>query len=236
MKKLTPSKILSSMALATVLVAATGTPSAQANFQHNLPNNSQLGGSQSGLGGANPQDITGQIEINGTFNKTVSNIPTPTQDGKYLIVTMPLSMNYTYDADSDTLTGSTGQIENRSVKVDSQQPTYQPIIMRVVDLVKGAHTTNAEVKFISTPDTADAATIQVPLQLSLSGASVTNQVIHFANIKSNLIGNIDIAANTNVKMDIEEIPGQKVYNTHLIDQNTAVAKHDLKFEFEYNGQ
>ena len=236
MKKLTPSKMLSSMALATLLVAAAGTTSAQAaTFDYTAPNGGQLGGVDMTT---NPQNLLGDIEINGTFNKTVTNIPTPSNDGSYLIVTMPISMNYVYDADNDTLAGSQGVIENLSVKVENsgQTTTAQPIKMRLVGLDAKNSNPNLPVKFVTTHDVTDTTNIQVPLQLTLSGPSISTPIFYpFSTISANTTGEINIAAGTNVNMKIEQIQGEKVQNTHLITQGTTVAKHDLKFEFEYAG-
>ena len=240
MKKLTPSKMLSSMALATLLVAAAGTTSAQAaTFDYTAPNGNQAGATMDAVG-ANPANLEGEIEINGFFNKTVTNIPTPDRDGSFLIVTMPLSLSYTYDADSGVLTGSQGVIENHSVKVENSSSnltsTPQPIKMQVVDLKEGTYSTDAKVKFVDTHDASDLQHIQVPLQLSLKGPSMTTaDVYSFASISNKMANEITIAPNTNINVSIEEIPGQKVQNANLIQKDTAIAKHDLKFQFEYAG-
>lgn len=246
MKKLTPSKMLSSMALATLLVAAAGTQTAQAaGFDYTAPNGNQAAGVQdtSATGNGNKAQAEGDIVINGFFNKTVTNLPAPKQEGSFLIVTMPLNLSYTYDADTGYLTGSQGVIENQSVKVENKSGTLnytaQPVKMKVVSLTEGTYSTDAQVKFIETYDSSNTTDIQVPLQVSLKGSSMAKaDVYSFASIQKNqqLANQIDIEPNTNVNVSIEEIPGQKVQNTHLIQKNAAVAKHNLKFQFEYAGQ
>ncbi len=245
-KKLTPSKMLSSMALATLLVAAAGTQTAQAaltpDFNHNAGNNTQAGGAKHPANSGTPTTADGEIEINGTFTKTVTNLPTPTQDGSYLIVAMPISMSYTYNADSGDLVGSKGAVQNHSVKVDNGSTTNQPIKMRVLGLDYRSHTTDVPVKFVSQYDPKITNQIQVPLQLSLQASGANSVVYSFAELdttsnNTNLASTeINIPENTNVSVSIEPIPNQQVKNEHLIQKASSTAGHTLKFQFEYAGQ
>lgn len=241
MKKLTPSKMLSSMALATLLVAAAGTTSAQAaGFNYTAPNGNQAGAEQHTNG---PTTVTGDIQINGNFNKTVTSLPAPNQAGSFLIVTMPLNLDYTYNADSGVLTGAQGVIENKSVKVTGVQGSFnytpQPIEMQIVSLTQGNHTTDKEVMFVDNYDTNANDKIQVPLQLTLTSPSATPQTYKFVDLVNpgtTVANALSIDPNTNVNIEIEEIPGKSVGNAHLITKDKAVASHALKLQFEYKGQ
>ena len=245
MKKLTPSKMLSSMALATLLVAAAGTTSAQAalsaDFPYDAGNNTQVGGSTDAKGGS-LKPATGEIEIDGNFEKSVTTLPTPKDDGKYLIVAMPISMGYTYNADTKALVGSHGVIENHSVEVSSQMATPKSMKMRLLGLKEGTRTTDAEVQFITTPDAGATGKIQVPLQLSLTASGMQTPKVHnFKDIvvtnpsNSHVVSEIEVPAGTTVSVDIDPIANQQVENDHLIQKPSSIAKHTLHFQFEYAG-
>lgn len=93
--------------------------------------------------------------------------------------------------------------------------------------------------FVDNYNPAETDKIQVPLQLTLTSPSATTQNYKFVDLvnPSTTVANaFPIAENTNVNIEIGEIPGKSVGNANLITKDTSVASHALKLQFEYKGQ
>lgn len=254
--KLTPSKMLSSMALGALFVAAAGTQTAMASdFSIDTGNASQgaqatqsaiIEGGKDAIGANNPAPTaSGDIQINGSFTKTITNLPDPTEEGRYLRVTMPIQMNYSYDVDTNNFTGATGTILNQSVYATETQPNSgvfdlepQPIQMSFVGLSDGTTTTtDAPVEFVNKIDPTDLTNIQLPLQFALSGQSTQAKAYTFNDIQTNSVNDIvQIQGNSSVQLGIELISGETVGNTDLIQKALSQATHDLHLQFEYVGK
>ena len=252
-------RFLAALAMAAVLT--TGATTAHASFQ-------QVGGN-SGNGQTpmqqtekydntttgpltNPQALQseGDIRVDGTFTKTVNNFPTPTQDGRYLRVTMPIKMDFTYNVDTHLMTSAEGVVTNNSVHVtdtSSGNPKIenQKIKMSIVDFEdsnNGIATMNAPIKFVESIEANNSSDIQLPFALKLESATGVVSGYSIKTIKdktagsANTIKPIEIAENSSLKLKIDKIPGQNLGNEDLITNQTSLTSHSLKLKFEYAGK
>ena len=200
-------------------------------------------------------DAEGEIRVDGKFTKTINNFPTPTENGHYLRVTMPIKMDFTYDVDSDIMTSAQGTVVNNSVEATgilNNQPntgvlTPKKVKMSIVDFADSAMGTqnmNDDVKFVTNAD-GSTGKVELPFQLYVTGTN-GQQIRDYsiAKIKenaeavklnplANAINPIEIDPNTSVKIEINKIQGQKIGNKELITNQTSLTSHSLKLKFEY---
>ena len=191
----------------------------------------------------------GDISVDGTFTKTVNNFPTPTKDGHYLRVTMPIKMDFTYDVDHDLMTAAQGTVVNNSVHADGIQPnqpnsgvlTPKKVSMSIVgfdDNLVGTQNLNDKIVFVNNAvDSTDPQRkIELPFQLNITGkngTSVTNYTIKNIKDKHQDIKPIVIPENSAVKLELDTISGQTIANADLINNQTSLTSHNLKLKFEY---
>ena len=253
-------RFLAALAMAAVLT--TGATTAHASFQ-------QVTGS--GANGQTPMqqvdlhdtatapssptktlDVQGDVQVDGTFTKSINNFPKPDKDGRFLRVSMPIKMDFTYDVDTHMLTSAEGVITNNSVHVtgtgNNQVIEDQEIKMTLVDFAdakNGISTMGPDIEFVDSVNTKDKDKVQLPFELSIDSA--TGNVAKYSlkritEIKdshgqvANPINAIDIAKNSSVKLKIGKINGQNIGNEELITQNTSLTSHSLTLKFEYAGK
>lgn len=199
----------------------------------------------------------GDIRVDGEFTKTINNFPTPTQDGRYLRVTMPIKMDFTYNVDTHTMVSAEGVVVNNSVHATNTGNggsqaviTNEKIKMTLVDFennTKGTTTMAAPVKFVESVSAANSNNeVLLPFALKLesatgavTGYSIKNIQEKTTNVGSNLtngIAPVEIPAGGTLKLKIEKIPGQNLGNKDLITNQTSLTSHNLKLKFEYDGK
>ena len=200
------------------------------------------------------KDVESDIEINGEFIKTINNFPAPTQQGRYLRVSMPIQINFTYNVDNHKVTSAQGVVSNQSVYAieDTQHPgtlktEFQPIKMTLAGFEKsatGQNTMGKNVKFVETVDTvADKDNIQLPLELNIDSSTGPVKEYNLKTIEDfgKQVGGITIPEividpNTNLTLTIDKINGQNLGNEHLLTNHTTLTSHNLKLKFEYAGK
>lgn len=230
-------KILSMLTLATVL--SSGVVAHAANdFTTIDPANSTQTAQKQQTGNAANDVVEGEIKINGKFEKTITNIPTPGQDGKYLRVTMPLSIDYTYNLDTNDMQSAIGEIRNESFNATgipgAPQLDPQPIKMYFV----GVTDNDANSKF-ELVDNNDAAPDKVGLPFKVtvtgSGASTGNGSYSLKSIKDQNMTNTEfkIGAASNIKLKIEK--DGDIQHADLIKTDKTSVSHSLSLKFEYAG-
>lgn len=196
-------------------------------------------------------EAQGDISLDGTFTKRINNFPTPTTDGHYLRVTMPIKMDYTYDVDTNVMQSTDMVVTNNSVYATntSQKPAtldYKKVKMTIVDFkenTQGITTMAPKVKFVEdavTAATTDKDNVLLPfeLQVKSSSGSVDNISIQKIQVPANGNGTnglnpIEIAPNSALTLKLEQINGQTIGNKDLISQQTSKTSHNLKLKFEY---
>lgn len=250
-------RFLAALAMAAVLTTGT---TAHAAFQQvgGTPVNGQTPMQQTEVKDTSNNPLTqaltseGDISVNGEFKKTVNNFPTPTQDGHYLRVTMPIKMDFTYDVDTHTMTSAEGVITNNSVYATNtqniaqgQQPTleYKKIKMTLVDFKDnstGTTTMTSPVEFVDTVNgNTNKDKVLLPFELKIESSTGVVNDYSIKNIKANNgnngIGAIEIAPNSTLKLKIDKIKGQNIGNENLITNQTSLTSHSLKLKFEYDG-
>ena len=205
-----------------------------------------------------PADLnaSGDIRVDGEFKKTITNFPTPTQDGRYLRVSMPIQMNFTYDVDTNDMKSAEGKIINSSVFVSGSAPGAGPqklepqaIKMSIVDFedqTNGISTMRTPIEFVETVDLAlHTGKVQLPFEVKVESSTgkVTNhsiktirEKINSGSVTGNTLDAIKIAAGDTLKLTIDKINGQNLGNGDLIDQQTSLTSHNLKLKFEYDGK
>ena len=199
---------------------------------------------------------TGDVEVNGTFTKTVNNFPAPTQQGRYLRVTMPIKMDFAYNVDNSTMTSAQGTITNKSVlatqnvsnpnKMDTEYQKVKMTILGYEDSKNGVSTVDLnKIKFVDYVDQNDTTHIQLPFELRIE-ASKGQQVdtytlrriqdINNGGTNNNPIPEIEIDENSALQLEIDQIQGQSIGNPDLLANGATKTSHNLKLKFEYAGK
>ena len=200
-------------------------------------------------------NVEGDISLDGTFTKRINNFPTPTTDGHYLRITMPIKMDYTYDVDTNVMQSTDMVVTNNSVHATTQTSNpqtpnldYKRVKMTIVDFkenAKGINTMTPNIKFVEDVVTAAASDNQnvllpFELQVKSSSGSVNNYSIEKIQTTANGgsgatngLNPIEIAPNSALTLKLEQINGQTIGNKDLISQQTSKTSHNLKLKFEY---
>lgn len=237
-------RIVAMMALATVLSSGV-TAHAAVGFNQNASTNTQeaesfLDTTQTPDG--MPDQAEGKIEINGTFKKIITNFPEAEKDGRYLNVSMPIKMDFEYNADTKMLTSAQGTILNGSVHAENIQNgqgtiTPQPIEMSFIGLDADATNANNDlIEFVNTVDTTNTDKVQVPLRMKLSNKGTVVNNYTLKDINENNTSPIAIGEGDNVQLEFELVPGQTVINEDLLTTDITTTKHSLNLRFEYIGK
>ena len=196
----------------------------------------------------NPTQVapaTGEINVNGTFNKVITNLPTPDKEGHYLRITMPISMDYVYNLDTHHMQTATALIQNQSVKVtgqvgQGQKVDPQPVEMSFVRLSKKNNTSqnSKDFKFVKSVNPAEKDVIQLPFTLQVSGASTPVANYDLADIETAALSlqPLTIQGGSNINLTLDLVGGQKVGNPELVNQAKTLTTHGLELKFEYKGQ
>ena len=118
-----PKKVIAVMAMATLLGSGAGQAFAS-DFKTNtgVPGQeaSQTAEKKHDLGNTEELSVTGDIDVNGIFRRRVTSFPERFENGEYLQVTMPISLNYTYNLDTNVLESAKGNVINESVYVENR--------------------------------------------------------------------------------------------------------------------
>ena len=182
------------------------------------------------------KDLEGDIAVNGKFIKQVSHFPTPDKEGRYLQVTMPIELNYSYNVDNNSLYAPTTGITNESVRVKSSNGKMvvspQPIKMTLVGL--NAEASDPNIKYVDQVN-PKSKKMQVPLELAITtkGAKQVGKY-SFASLQREESKTIDVGAGANLVLHIQKIRNQNVANPNI--EKPVSIKHNLKVRFEYNGE
>lgn len=197
-------------------------------------------------------DATGDISLDGTFTKRINNFPTPTTDGHYLRITMPIKMDYTYDVDTNVMQSTDMVVTNNSVhatqtgQASTTQLDYKKVKMTIVDFkenAQGITTMTPNVKFVE--DVAkealnDKNNVLLPFELQVKSPSGSVDNFSIQKIQAPTTGSttnglnpIEIAPNSALTLKLEQINGQTIGNKDLISQQTSKTSHNLKLKFEY---
>ena len=252
-------RFLAALAMAAVLTTGVST-TAHASLSGGNSSNGQvplrqIDEHEPNVSGTQPQDLNadGEIRVDGEFKKTITNFPAPTENGRYLRVSMPIQINFTYDVDTHDMKSAEGRIINSSVYVtDVQTPQQtkvepQKIKMSIVDFedrTNGISTMRQPIEFVETIDLKDKTKVQLPFEVKLesSTGTITNHSIKAIRAKTangnttNTLSPITIAAGDTLKLTIDKIKGQNIGNGDIIDQDTSITSHNLKLKFEYDGK
>ena len=253
-------RFLAALAMAAVLTTGV-TTTAHASLSGGNSSNGQvplrqIDEHEPNVSGTQPQDLNadGEIRVDGEFKKTITNFPAPTKDGRYLRVSMPIQMNFTYDVDTNDMKSAEGRIINSSVFVSGSAPSSGPqklepqaIKMSIVDFedqTNGISTMRQPIEFVETIDLKDKSKVQLPFEVKLesSTGTITNHSIKTIRAKTansnttNTLSPITIAAGDTLKLTIDKIKGQNIGNGDIIDQDTSITSHNLKLKFEYDGK
>ena len=200
---------------------------------------------------ASPLDMQGDIKVEGTFTKRINNFPTPTTQGRYLRVTMPIKMDFTYDVDTHDMKSADAVVTNNSVLAKNNTSsgldiTDEKIEMTVLNFEKndkGTNTMAAPIKFVQdvqaalAADPANAKKVLLPFELQMTSQTGTLTPYSLETIVDNSItlAPIEIPARGTVKLKLDKIPGQVLGNDQLLDKHTSLTSHNLKLKFEYKG-
>lgn len=241
-----PKKVITAMAMAALLggtavpAFAAGNPvgfttTTGVNGQDPLQTSKQYQKDK-----ANLEEAIGDIQVNGEFTRTINNFPTETEEGHYLQVTMPISLNYTYNLDKETLTSAKGKITNESVSLtkgdDGTKKQPAPVKMSVVELIETGKSIS-DIEYVDNID-PDSENVQVPFELVLTKNGKEFKNIHLASIKSQNenANSFTIEGNTDVDITIGQIANQKVTDKiKKLEGKTASMGHKVKMKFEYLG-
>lgn len=254
--KLTPSKMLSSMALATVLVGAFGgahsalaaapatTTTPVGDFTPDTNGGLQVTDTKQDLASQDVLSAYGDIEINGYFNKAAVTLPTPEEEGHYLRVQMPIKMDFTYDVDTKAFIAANGAIINQSVKATDNNGVLtfedKAVDAYLVGLeATSVNTTGLTPVFVSNTTTAASATeLQLPLNLEFSGVSGTTKTVTMKNVEEEIddkdyyeIGRIQPGASIGVA--ISQIQGSEFTNADQLPQGQSKVQYNMSMLFEY---
>ena len=196
-------------------------------------------------------NTSGDIEVNGEFKKTINNFPTPDKEGRYLRVTMPIQMNFTYNVDNNDMKSAQGVITNSSVLAtkDTSSQTIKTEFQKVTMTIAGFEDSNngiatmdkAKTEFVDSVNKNDKTKIQLPFALKIdspNGHVATHSLkrIKEVNGSNNALPTIDIEGNSTLTLEIDKINGQRLGNPELITDHTTLTSHNLKLKFEYTGK
>lgn len=189
---------------------------------------------------------SGDIEINGTFTKTVTTFPTPTEEGRYLRVSMPIKMDFTYNIDNDTMQSAKGTILNKSVYATRNSGNitteYQNIKMTIQDYednAKGISTMDlTKIEFVdNTTTNPNANKLQLPLQLKVDSQTGTIKTYSLKSLQKPAVKpEIKINGNSSLTVEIDKIAGKSAGNTDILTDASTKTSHNLKLKFEYDGR
>ena len=200
--------------------------------------------------GAKPHQglhTSGDIEINGTFTKTVTTFPKPTEAGRYLRVSMPIKMDFTYNIDNDTMQSAKGTILNKSVYATDNgggniTTEYQNIKMTIEDYEKNAKGIStidlSKVEFVDDTTTNPSANkLQLPLQLKVDSQTGTIKTYSLKSLQKPVNKpEIKINGNSSLTIEIDKIAGRSAGNTDVLTDASTKTSHNLKLKFEYTGK
>ena len=158
--------------------AGTFTPDAGANVTGQIPMQKSEVASPDITGPISQYlNTSGDIEVNGEFKKTINNFPTPDKEGRYLRVSMPIQMNFTYNVDNHQMTSAQGVITNSSV-LATKDPNgqtinteFQKVKMTIEDFEESNNGINTldktKMQFVENVDTTIKNKIQLPFALKI---------------------------------------------------------------------
>ena len=254
-------RFLAALAMAAVLTtgvtahaAAAGTTTGFVQTTNGQDSELRANVYQQSVGAGNTLKTEGDIRVDGEFSKKVNSFPTPTQDGHYLRVTMPIKMDFQYDVDNDILKSAEVTISNRSIEaknthdVSLKEEIPKEVEMTILDFAEynnGPATMNSQIAFVNNlGETANNRKIELPFKLNVTGAAGNKVIDH--SIKSikdqNVVGGagtgtklapITIGKNSAIKLKLETISNQTLGNKDLIQDGTTSTSHNLKLKFEY---
>lgn len=250
-------KLIAAMALAVTL-STTALPAYAANFTPDAGDGNTGKTTQSvteKVEITNPDptiEAEGDITIDGVFTKQINTLPPVTEEGHYLRVTMPITMNFTYDIDSQTMTSAdNATITNKSVKATTNgtanngfDEEEKAIKMKFISVEENKLKpgTIGSTKFVSTVDESveqqNSGKVLLPFELKLDGIQNSNvNSYHLATLEDptlvNQIPEILIPAGRSVNLKLQKIVGQNVGNKDLVKVSTTTTSHNLKMQFEY---
>ena len=241
-----PKKVITAMALATILGGAT--VPAHAEFVRDAVSANTNPATQTSNNFSADANTTieenGNITINGVFSKMVSTLPDPVDAGHYLRVTMPLTLDFTYDLDSNKMQSPDNtNVVNNSVEVKAapaQGGTKETIEKQVkVSFIGlnennlGANTINDKVEFVKVADkSAHPGKVQLPFELSINDGQ---EKYSLAAIKGNEVANnpLTIKAGASMNLKLQKIEGQEVANAGVVKLDKSTTSHSLEMRFEY---
>lgn len=244
-------RIIAAMTIATVLSSSVSISHATSDFKIDTGNagtgqqaTQSAQTTASTTGNTTPKSVSGDIEINGIFNKTITNLPTPDKDGRYLRVTMPIKMDYIYDVDTNKMTvANNALIQNNSVLATSTGTTNatltpQPVKMTLEDIKLTSNSTaNAQIKFVNRVDPAEKNYVQLPFKITVDGPSTNVKDVNLKTIESSgTKEEFTIQGSSNLSLTLGLITGQVIGNPDLIDKAQTQVSHDLTLKFEYIGK
>lgn len=231
-------RIAAMMALATVLNSGVGVHAFTQNGSTGTQEEQQY---DADANANNLQPAEGEIEINGTFKRTITNFPDADKDGHYLNVSMPIALDFVYDFDKGLISGH-GTIINGSVKAEgitNKQPviTEQPINMEFVGLDVDTSNGHSDlIKFVTTVDPTNDQEVQVPIRLKTTSKSGASKSYSLEDIENGNTQAVTIAGGEKMQLEYELTPGESVANEQLLTQDTTTTKHALTLRFEYKGK
>lgn len=190
------------------------------------------------------QELQGEIEINGEFKKSVSNLPDPTEDGHYLRVTMPIKMDFSYDADLNAfISVNNAKITNESVHAENVKNgvaggTITPKKIKVyLDGLDESNTGSADgnklIKFVDQYDANANDKVQVPLELKITGKGNAVTSYSFATLENGVTTPIQVDENGALGLELGLKPGEEIHNKELLTKDITATKHALTLRFEY---
>lgn len=150
---------------------------------------------------------------------------------------MPITMDYSYDFDTQVFVGAQATVQNESLHVETsngnQNVEPQPIKMKFVDFQKG-NGSSVEVEYVDAIDPKVDNKVQVPLALTVSGNGNTTATSYAMSSIRNQ--ELTIQGSSSAVLNLDLMNGHKPSNGHLLTQSSDFAKYNLKMEFEYAGK
>ena len=237
-----PKKVITAMAMAALLGGTAVPAFADGDFKTStgVPGQDPLQTAlkKQELNQGDKLTVQGDIEVNGNFTRKINNFPEETQDGHYLQVTMPISLNYTYNLDTDVMQSAKGTVTNESVYVQNVKDSDTIVEGKSVNMsfVKLDVTNrNDNMEYVNDITERDDK-VQLPFQVVVTKEGKSVREIPLASIVEQNEGKntIEIKPNTDLQLEIKKIGSLNVQDKgDILSGETASIGHKMIMKFEY---
>lgn len=237
-----PKKVIAAMAMAT-MIGGTGVQSFAAGHQFTTSGGDTINGQKPLQRAEEVNDdkaqlyAQGDITLQGTFIKSVDAFPEATEAGRYLRVSMPLSIDYQYDVKTDMLSSATGTIKNDSVYVETSDGQVTKKEGQAVNMTFVNFQEPSQGMEYVTETTGDVkgGKVQLPFKLVVTTNEGTVKDIPLKSINDQH-QQITIEPNNSLQLKIDKIDGKKITNKDSLGNGRTTIGNNMTLKFEYAGK